>query len=387
MPQPTSSAASTARRLLGAASLIAVTGAALLAAGCSPAATAAQAPPAAPEVTVAEPLVHSVDVYGDVVGRFAAVQAVAITPQVTGRLAEVLFQDGQTVRAGEPLFRIDPAPFAAAVDQAEAEVARVRALGALAQEERRRAENLIALDAMSQEEFDRRAGGAEETAAAVRSAQARLEAARIDLGYTTILAPIDGRVSDRRIDVGNLVSANESLLTTVVSQDPIHIEFGVAPDVATAIGRPDAQGAGAAVQFRLEGESGFAHAARIDFVDNAVDPNSGVVRMRAVVENPDGRFAPGQFVRVQFAQSHIAAATLVPETAVSSDQNVKFVLVVNADNVVEARPIGAGPVVDGMRVVEQGLGAADRVVVGGAQRAYPGTQVTTTPGKIELAAR
>ncbi len=344
------------------------------------------AAPPAPQVTVAAPLVHSVDVHDEAVGRFEAVQSIDISAQVSGRLAAVHFDDGQMVEAGDVLFTIDPAPFAAAVSQAEAERARAAAMRDLAAEERRRAETLVDQDAISREEFDRRASGAAEATAALNAAQARLEAARIDLGYTTITAPIDGRVSDRRIDPGNLVSANDSLLTTIVSVDPIHISFAVTPEVASTMGRPG-MGAVQQVRFRLEGESAFTHSGRVDFIDNQVDPRTGVVRMRAVVDNPDGRFSPGQFVRVQFSRGSIANAMLVPEAAVSSDQNFKYVLVVNAENVVEPRPIGAGPVVDGLRVVQGGLQAEDRVIVAGGQAAYPGTLVSTTPGKIELAAR
>lgn len=368
----------------------ALAAAGLLTAGCGPqqGAAAAGAAPALPEVTVASPLTRSVDVYDEVVGRFEAVQAVEISPQVDGRLAEVHFVDGQTVTAGDPLFTIDPAPFAAAVAQAEAQLAGAQAQRALAEEETRRAETLFSHNAVSREEFDRRSRGAEEAAAAVRAAEAQLETARIDLGYTTIVAPIDGRVSDRRIDPGNLVAAGESVLTMIVSEDPIYIAFAVTPDIVSALGRPDpADVAGVAVEIRLEGESEFAHRGRIDFVDNHVDSRTGVVRMRAVVENPDGRFTPGQFARVRFARERIANAVLVPEAAVSSDQNMKYVLVVNGENVVEPRPITTGPVVEGMRVVEGGLGTADRVIVGGGQRAYPGMQVSPSTGAIEFAER
>jgi RND family efflux transporter MFP subunit len=375
-----------AMRGLGLVTMLVAAG--LVVSGCSDAQGEAAAAPPAPEVTVASPLTRSVNVYDEVVGRFEAVQAVEIRAQVSGRLAKVHFEDGQTVRAGDVLFTIDPAPFAAAAAEAEAELARAQALGALAQDESRRAETLVGHDAISQEEYDRRIRAAEEAAASLRAAQAQLEATRIDLGYTTITAPVDGRISDRRIDAGNLVAAGESLLTTVVSENPIYADFAVTPEVASALGRPTGDNAtDATVQIRLEGETEFAHAGRIDFVDNRVDPQSGLVRMRAVVDNPEGRFAPGQFVRVRFARSRVENAVLVPEMAVSSDQNAKYVLVVNADNIVEPRPIGAGPVVDGMRIVETGLGSEDRVIVGGAQRAYPGTQVTSTSTEIEFASR
>jgi RND family efflux transporter MFP subunit len=369
--------------------IAALAAAGLALAACDAGAGADQAQagaPMLPEVTVAEPLVETVNVYEDVVGRFAAVQSIEIRPQVSGRLAEVHFVDGQEVKAGDPLFTIDPAPFQAAVDRAKAELARAEALREVARAEHRRAEALVGRDAISQEEFDRRRRAAEEADAAVQASEAAVRSAEIDLGYTTIAAPIDGRISDRRVDPGNLVGAGESLLTTLVTQDPIHVEFAVVPALAAALPRPGAQGDGT-VSIKLEGEAEFAHEGRIDFIDNQVDPRSGVVRVRAVVANPDGRFAAGQFVRVRVTRARIDDAVLVPDTAVSSDQNLKLVMVVNAQDVIEPRPIVAGPVVDGLRIVQSGLAGEERVIIGGGQRAYPGMQVAPTPGRIELASR
>jgi RND family efflux transporter MFP subunit len=382
-----------ASSLLHTPSRIALVGAlaaslALAACDTSAIAQTAGAAPALPEVTVAAPLIESVNVYEDVVGRFAAVQSIEIRPQVSGRLSAVHFEDGQQVRAGDPLFTIDPAPFQAAADRARAELARTEAQREVARAEFRRAESLVGRDAISEEEFDRRRRGVEEADAAVHASEAALRAAEIDVGYTTITAPIDGRVSDRRVDPGNLVGAGDSLLTTLVTQSPIHAEFAVAPALAAVLPRPGAEPADAGiVTIKLEGESEFAHEGRIDFIDNQVDPRTGVVRVRAVLDNPDGRFAAGQFVRVRFTRSRIDDAVLVPDTAVSSDQNLKLVMVVNAQDVIEPRPIVAGPVVDGLRIVQSGLEGEERVIIGGGQRAYPGMQVTATPGRIELASR
>ncbi len=360
----------------------------LLVAACDAAAgnVGTSAPPP-PEVTVAEPVVGSVDIYDEVVGRFAAVQSIEVRPQVSGRLAAVSFIDGEVVRAGDPLFTIERDPFEAAVAGAEAELARARAQLALARQELARADTLTARGTMPQEEHDRRARAAAEADAAVKAADAQLHRARIDLDYADIAAPIGGRISDRRVDPGNLVAAGETLLTTIVSQDPIHVEFAVTPEVAALLGRPGGGRAGAPVRVRLEGESEFVHEGRIDFVDNQVDPRSGVVRLRAVLDNHEGRFAPGQFVRVRFARARIDDAILVPDTAVSSDQTFKYVLIVNAEDVVEPRPIAAGPVVDGMRVVSAGLAGEERVIVGGGQTAYPGMQVTATSRSVDVASR
>lgn len=365
----------------------------LLAAACTPARgeTAAAAPPP-PDVRVAAPAVGAVDVYGEVIGRFEAVQTIEVRAQVSGRLTVIHFRDGQDVQAGDPLFTIDPAPFAAAADLAEAEEERALTHLALARDEARRSEALVNRNVISQEEHDRRMHAAEGAEAAVRGAHARLETARIDLGYTVIATPINGRVSDRRIDAGNLITAGDTLLTTLVSQGPIHVTFAVSPDVAAALGRPNAETSvarsqGVPVQIKLEGEAEFTHAGRVDFVDNYVSPRSGVVRMRAVLDNPDGQFTPGQFARVRFTKVRIDNALLVPEAAVFSDQNFKYVLVVTAENTVDHRAIVAGPLVNGMRVVESGLAREDHVIVGGSQRAYPGQQVTPTLEPIELAAR
>jgi RND family efflux transporter MFP subunit len=349
--------------------------------------TTGAVPPPPPEVTVAAPVVDTVEVYEEVVGRFTAVNAIEIRAQVSGRLAEVLFEDGQQIQAGDPLFVIERAPFEAAVAAAEAELARVEAQATQARQELSRAETLTARGTMSQEQHDLRARAAHEANAAVHAAEARLQSARIDLGYADIAAPIDGRISDRRIDVGNLVGAGESLLTTLVSENPIHVEFAVTPEIAGAIARPQGSAPGAPVSVRLEGETEYAHAGRLDFIDNQVDPRSGVVRLRARLDNDDGLFTPGQFARVRFSRARIEDAVLVPDTAVSSDQNLKYVLLVNAEDIVEPRPIAIGPVVDGLRVVYDGLAGGERVIVAGGQRAYPGMQVTATPGRINVASR
>jgi RND family efflux transporter MFP subunit len=369
--------------------LAATASAGLLAASCDEAAAGKAAPTAQqlPQVTVAEPVVQSVDVYQDVVGRFTAVQAVEIRPQVSGRLAKVDFTDGQSVHAGDPLFQIERDPFDAAVAGAEGELARAKAQAAQAHLELSRAQTLVARGTASKDEQDQRADTAAQADAAVRVAEASLRTAQINLGYTAIAAPIDGRASDHRVDAGNLVAAGGSLLTTIVSQDPIHIEFAVTPETASLLAAAARGPAGAVVGVKLEGEKEFAHQGRIDFVDNQVDMKSGVVRLRAVLDNKDGRFAPGQFVRVRYSTRRIDRALIVPDTVVSSDQSFKYVLIVNDKNVVEPRPIVAGPVVDGKRIVEGGLEGKERVIIGGGQTAYPGMQVVATPGPVNFAAR
>jgi len=198
----------------------------------------------------------------------------------------------------------------------------------------------------------------------------------VELGYTQVRAPISGRVSDRRVDPGNVVIADQTVLTSIVTQDPIHFEFSADPSLAQALARPTpGRRDGAAVYIRVDGETEFSHQARLDFIDNQVDPRTGVVRGRAILANTDGRLTPGQFGRIRVARRQIADAMTVAENAISSDQTRKFVLVVNEQNIVEPRPVDIGPLVDGRRVVT-GLEADARVIVNGGVRVFPGMPVT-----------
>ena len=342
----------------GAAALLA---ASLLLLGCNVQGQEAQGGPP-PSVTFEMPKVGDVQVWEEVSGRFQAVEAVDIRPQISGRLLRAHFTDGQIVRRGDVLFSIEPAEARAAADQA-------RAARDLANSEFARAQRLIELDAISQQEFVSRRQDALRLQAAARAAD-------VTLGYTQVRAPISGRVSDRRVDPGNIVIADQTVLTSIVTQDPIHFEFSADPRLAQALPRPaPGRRDGAAVQVQADGEQGFPHQGRLDFLDNQVDPRSGVVRGRAVLANADGKLSSGMFGRIRVQRGALSNAMTVPDGAIMSDQTRKYVLVVNAQNMVEPRPVELGPLVDGRRVVT-GLEADTRVIVNGGARVFPGMPVT-----------
>jgi RND family efflux transporter MFP subunit len=334
--------------------------AALLLLGCN--VRGQESGPAPTNVTVAAPEIGDVTVWEEVAGRFQAVESVEVRPQITGRLLRAHFTDGQIVQRGAVLFTIDPGETRAAAAQA-------RATRDLADAEFARAQRLIELDAISQQEFvARRQDALRQRAAA--------QAVELELSYTQVRAPISGRVSDRRVDAGNIVIADQTLLTTIVTQDPIHFEFSADPALARALPRPNGgRSDGAAVFAQIDGENEFAHRGRLDFLDNQVDPRSGVVRGRGVFANANGALTPGQFGRIRINRGELQNAMTVPEAAINSDQTRKFVLIVNAQNMVEPRPVELGPLVDGRRVVS-GLEPDARVIVNGGSRVFPGMPVT-----------
>lgn len=353
-------------------------------AGCGARAQENAAPPP-PEVTVAAPLLRDVEQFSEHTGRFVPAQSVEVRPRVSGYLQAVHFREGQYVRKGQLLFTIDPQPFRAATDQRAAEVAQTSARLALAESQFARAESLRSVGAISEEEFDNRRQAVAAARAARQAAQAAHRADSLNLGYTRVYAPISGRVSDTRVDAGNLVQQGESVLTRIVALDPIHFEFSAAEGLLAGSGGPQLKG-NEAVALKLEGEADFVHQGRLDFVDNAIDPQTGTIKGRAVFRN-DGTLVPGQYGRLRVLTPASAPSLLVPEQAISSDQSRKYVLVVNAKNIVEYRPVELGPVVDGMRVIRTGLKGGERVVVNGLQRAMPGAPVKPVAGKTQVAAR
>jgi RND family efflux transporter MFP subunit len=290
----------------------------------------------------------------------------------------VNFKDGQYVKKGQLLFTIDPLPFQARADQARAELAQADARLDRARSELKRAQALQAADAISTEEFDSRKEAQAQALAARAAAQAALQGQALDLGYTRVYAPISGRISDRRVDPGNLVQNGETVLTQIVSVDPIHFEFQ-APDGALP---PQAYGQTWKALIKLEGEKNFSHAGQIDFVDNRIDPGTGAIRGRVVVANADGAFTPGRFGRVRVLFGEPKPTVFAPDTAIGSDQSRKFVLVVNAKGVVEYRQVELGPQVGQLRVVRTGLSANDRLIVKGLQLTRPGQTVKPVGGRI-----
>ena len=331
-----------------------------------------------PAVTVANPLVRMEPEWSEHAGRFVAAEAVDVRPRVSGYLQAVHFRDGQYVRKGQLLFTIDPLPFQAQADRARAQLAEAEAKLVLARSDLRRAETLRAADAISAEEFDARKGAEGQAVAAKAAAQAALTGNALDLSYTRVYAPISGRISDRRVDPGNLIQNGQTVLTQIVSVDPIHFEF------SSSDGLPSAEAAAAPREalLKLDGETGFSHTGQLDFVDNRIDAGTGTIRGRVVLENADGALLPGQFGRVRILTSAVKPTVLAPDVAIGSDQSRKYVLVVNAKNVVEYRQVELGPQAGALRVVRRGLAPTDRIVINGIQRAQPGQRVAPTPGRV-----
>jgi RND family efflux transporter MFP subunit len=298
----------------------------------------------------------------------------------------VHFREGQIVRQGDLLFTIDTAPFRAAADRARADVAQAEALRARAESEFARARALLDLDAISQEEFEARREAAAQATAAKLAAEAALRTSQLDVEYAQIRAPISGRISDAHVHAGNLVRAGESVLTRIVSLDPIHFEFS-APESLLTAASTNPQSGERHVLLQLEGEGEFSHQGRIDFIDNAVDPQTGTIRGRAVFAN-SGQFTPGQFGRLRIIAPGSEPSVLVPEVAIAADQTHRYVLVVNDENVVQYQAVELGARAgDGLRVVRTGLEGDERVVINGLQRAFPGATVTPEPGQVSYTAQ
>ncbi len=363
------------------AGLGAIAGIGVAAAMVAGGAQSQEAAPPPPTVTVARPLVQDVAEWTEHTGRFVASADVEIRPRVSGFLQRVHFREGQLVRQGDLLFTIDEAPFRAAADRARADVAQAEALRARAESEFARARTLLSLDAISQEEFEARREAAAQAVAAKLSAEAALRTATLDFEYAHVRAPISGRISDAHVHAGNLVRAGEDVLTRIVSLDPIHFEFS-APESLLSQASTNPQTGERRVMLQLEGEGEFTHEGRIDFVDNAVDPQTGTIRGRAIFAN-SGQFTPGQFGRLRIIAPEAAPSVLIPEAAVAADQTHRYVLVLNNDNIVQYQAVELGPRAgDGLRVVRTGLDGDERVVINGLQRAFPGAPVTPEPGEV-----
>ena len=374
-----------ARRALATVGLAAAI--ALFVAGCDSRAESHAAPPP-PEVGVATVLTEQVRDWSDATGRIAAVENVELRPRVSGYVQRVAYTEGEEVAQGDLLFVIDPRPYRAALQRAEAELARARADAQLATTRHARAQSLIEASAISRDDFEARSAGRAEAEAAVRAAQAAVETARLELAYTDVRAPVAGRAGRAALTVGNLAQADVSLLTTVVSQDPVHVYFET--DERTflrhrALARDGARrDGGNAVRIGLADETGYPHAGTVDFLDNQVDPTTGTVRARAVLPNPDRRFTPGLFARVQLEGAAQHEAVLIDDKAVLTDQDRKYVYVLGEGNTAQRRDIVPGPMVDGLRVVASGLERGDRIIVNGVQKVFmPGMPVAP----VEVAMR
>jgi RND family efflux transporter MFP subunit len=355
---------------------------ALLLSACS--SNQAAVPQAAPlpQVTVAQAISRKVTEFDEFTGRFEAVERVEVRPRVSGYISSVNFTDGSEVKKGEVLFVIDPRPYVAERDRARAQLAQARSQFVLAKSERERATKLLGQHAISQEEFDTRTAGNEEAQANVEAAQAALDAAALNLEFTRVSAPISGRISRALVTSGNFVSNGQTLLTTLVSLDPIYVTFDGDEQAylrytkrarEAAHGAPD--GTRNPVQVGLADENGYPHQGTMVFVDNALDPATGTIRNRALLDNHERSFTPGLFARIRLLGGARHEAVLVNDSAIGTDQTVRYVLVVGAGDKVEYRPVQLGPVIDGLRVVQSGLAAGETIVVNGLQRVRPGGQV------------
>jgi RND family efflux transporter MFP subunit len=317
---------------------------------------------------------------------------------VSGFIDKIHFRDGENVKAGALLFTIDPRPFELALDSARAEVARANAQVELAATEVERARPLVRSGAVTERDFDQRAANLSVARAALQAAQAATKNAELNLEWTKVTAPIDGRISDRKVDAGNLVnggSGSTTLLATIVTVDPIHFLFEVSEAdylrytrLAENGQRASSRTTGNPVRIRLSDETSFTHMGNMDFVDNMLNARSGTMRGRAVVENKTGLMQPGLFARMQLFGGEVDAL-LVPDAAVVSDQARKIVFTVGDDGVVKPKPVTLGAVEGGLRMILSGLTAEDRVVIDGIANPMvrPGAKVTPQDGKIEMVAK
>ncbi len=343
------------------------------------------AQPPAPKLTVSMPLQREITEWDEFVGRFEASRSVEIRPRVSGAVTAVHFRDGQLVRQGQALFTIDARPYAAALAEARADVAAANSDVALARSELDRASRLVEYDGVSKSEIDRLKARERAASAALAAAQARVNTRSLDVQFTTVRAPMTGRISDRRVDPGNLVSAGDggsgTLLTTLKAIDPIYFEF-TGSEALFLKAKRNGEAEGLPVAVRLQDESNYVHAGKLDFTDNGLDPNSGTIRARAVFANPDLFLTPGMFGNMRLATGGTVKALLVPDSAVQTDQARKVLLVVTKDGTVAAKPVELGPVIDGLRVIRSGIAPADRVVIVGTQFAVPGSKAEIQSGKI-----
>lgn len=349
---------------------------------------AAQQGMPAPQVSVAAVLQQPVTEWDAFTGRLEAPEAVDVRPRVSGYIDRVSFTEGGLVKKGDLLFQIDPRPFQAEVDRLQAELQQARAVLVRAESEARRGERLRQNNAISAELADARSSAASEARAQVAATQAQLDNARLNLGFTRVTAPIDGRVGRAQITAGNLVNAGESLLTTLVSTDRVYAYFDADESAFLKYGElARARGASerdpTPVYLGLSNEPDEGHLGRLDFLDNQVNPRTGTIRGRAVFDNTDGRFIPGLYVRLRLPGSNPYQATLIREEAVGTDLGKKFVLVLGEDGTVAYRNVTLGPRLEGLRIVRDGLAPGERIVVNGLQRAMPGAPVT--PQEVPMA--
>ncbi|HQY58568.1 MAG: efflux RND transporter periplasmic adaptor subunit [Nitrospira sp.] len=337
-----------------------------------------QPPP--PEVGVAQVLSKSVQQWDEYTGRITAIDTVELRPRASGYVQRVAYKEGQDVKRGDLMFLIDPRPYRAALENAQAQLARARVAQRLETIRNKRAQSLIEDNAISHEELDLRRAAQAQSAADVQAAEAAVATAKLNLSFTEVRAPVSGRASRALLTVGNLATADETLLTTLVSQDPMYVYFDADENSYLRYREQERNRERTtqdnAVHVGLANEIGYPHTGTVDFLDTQVNPTLGTVRARAVLPNRDRIFTPGLYARVQFVSGQKAQALLIDEKAILTDQDRKYVYAVDTDGKAQRKDIVPGGMVDGLRVVRSGLSPDDRIVVVGLQKIfYPGMPV------------
>ncbi|MBT2295932.1 multidrug efflux RND transporter periplasmic adaptor subunit MexE [Pseudomonas fluorescens] len=339
--------------------------------------TAASMPAA--KVSVAKVLEQPVNEWDEFTGRLEAPETVEIRPRVSGQIDSVAFTEGALVKKGDLLFQIDPRPFQAEVRRLEAQLAQARATATRSENEAKRGERLRLSNAISAELADSRTSAAQEARAAAAAIQAQLDLAKLNLSFTRVTSPISGRVSRADITAGNLVTADVTPLTSVVSTDKVYAYFDADERVFlkyTRLAREGQRGQATPVYMGLSNEDGNPHLGHMNFIDNQVNPQTGTIRGRAVFDNQDGAYTPGLYARLKLVGSGTYSAVLINDEAVGTDLGKKFVLVMDADNKPAYRAVELGPKIEGLRIVRKGLSKDDTIIVKGLQRARPGSPVT-----------
>lgn len=348
------------------------------------------AAPARMTVTVATPLSQQVVDWDEYIGHFQAPQSVELRSRVTGVVTEILFEDGQETKEGQPLFTIDPRPYKAELKQAQAHVARSEAALTNATSVEARSTQLVKAQAVSKEELENDQAKVRTARAELLQAQAEVTNAELNLSFTTVRSPVTGRASNRRVSLGDHVTAGTTLLTKVVSLDPIWFTFDGAESFylkymrqAQLGQRGSSRESPNVVEVQLSDEKGYPHHGHMVFVDNAVDPESGTIQAHAVIPNSDHFLTPGMFGRARLVGSGRYQAMLIPDEVIMADQSLKQVYVVSAEGVVAKRTVETGPKVSGLRAIRGGLAPTDQVVLGGLNQLQPGMKVDVFKGKIE----
>lgn len=336
-----------------------------------------------PEVDVAQVIAEPVTLWESFTGRVVAPETVELRPRVSGYIDTVAFKEGELVKAGDLLFQIDPRPYQARVQAARAELEQASSQMALAKSEAGRAKTLLESRAISREEYDQRNAALLGANAQVNAAKAALASAELDLQYTRVTAPVNGRAGRAMVTKGNLAQADQTLLTTVVSVDPMHVYFEANEQSAFENLQVPGAGKSATVRIGLSGETDYPHRGTLDFIDNRLNSGTGTLQYRAELANPDGIFKPGQFARVEMPVAKLERAVLVSRKAVMTDQDRRFVYVVDGNNQVVRRQVTPGSPVGELLVIQDGLERGDRVIVNGIQKVF-GDGTAVQPNQVAM---